>query len=95
MKAVQQNLNLSVTVEIDVRVWMAVAGQKLFDAERPRAMIRPDEHDISEPVSNQLYPAQDEGPHDDFAELAVGLHERQEMFTIQFDHFARLDGARS
>lgn len=40
---------------------MAVARQKLFDAERSRAMIRPDEHDIAEPVRDQLHPASDEG----------------------------------
>ena len=28
-------------------------------------------------------------------ELAVGLHERQQVFAIQLDHFARLAGARS
>ena len=74
---------------------MAVARQELFDAKRSRAMIRPNEHDIAEPVRNQLHPAQDEGPHDQLAELAVGLHERQQLFTIQLDHFARLAGARS
>src|SRR6266545_2037520 len=74
---------------------MAVARQELFDAERSSAMIRPDEHDISEPVRDQLDPAQDKSPHDQLAELAVGLHERQQLFTIQLDHFARLTGARS
>ena len=43
LKLVQQNLNVGVTVEIDVRVRMAVARQELFDAKRSSAMIRPDD----------------------------------------------------
>src|SRR6266568_393355 len=74
---------------------MTVARQELFDAECSSAMIRAEKHDISESTRNQLHPAQDEGPHDQLAEFAVGLHERQQLFTIQLDHFARLDGARS
>ena len=76
MKPVQQILNAVVTIEIDVRVRMAVARQELFNAECFRAMIRPEEHDIAEPVRDQFHPAQDKGPHDDLAELAVGLHQR-------------------
>ena len=37
-------------------------------------MIRADDHDISEPMRNQLHPANDEGPHDNLADLAVDLH---------------------
>ena len=88
MKAVQQLLHVGVAVEIDVGVRMAVARQELFDAKRSSAMIRPDEHDVAEPVRDQLHPAQDEGAHDQLAEFAVGLHERQQLFTIQLDHFA-------
>ena len=60
-----------------------------LDAERAGGMARPDEHDVSDPVRDQLHPAQDEGPHEDLAELAVGLHERQQVVAIQLDHFAR------
>ena len=91
VKPVQQLLDVGVAVEIDVGVRMAVARQELLDAQRAGAMSRPNEHDIAEPVRDQLHPAQDEGPHDDLAELAVGLHERQQLFAIQLDHFARLD----
>ena len=61
----------------------------------PEECIGPDEHDIAEPARNQLDAAQDEGPHQNLAQLGVGLHEGQQVFAIQLDHFARLGGARA
>ena len=61
----------------------------------PARVRRPDEHDVAEPVRDQLHAAQDERPHEDLAELGVGLHERQQALAIQLDHFARLADARA
>ena len=72
---------------------MAVARQELLDAQRSRAMVRADEHDVAEAVRDQLHPAQDEGAHDDLAQLAVGLHQRQQVLAIQLDHFTRCTDA--
>ncbi len=73
---------------------MAVARQELLDAQRAGAMIRADEHDVAEPVRDQLHAAQDEGAHEDLAQLAVGLHERQQLLAVQLDHLARRADAR-
>jgi hypothetical protein len=94
VELVQQILDAAVPLEVDVRVRMAVASQELLDAERSGAMAGSDEHDVSEPVRDQLQATKDESPHQDLAELGVGLHERQQVFAIQLDHFARLTGAR-
>ena len=56
-------------------------------------MIGPDQHHIAEAVRDQFHPAQDVGTHDDLAQLAVGLHQRQQLFAVQLDHFARRAGA--
>src|SRR5262249_38119531 len=93
MKVVQQTLNIGVTVEINKRVWMAVAYQEFFDAECTGAMIRPHHDDISKPLGDQFYSAGNESPHDDLADLAVGLHQSDQVFAIQLDHFARFPGA--
>ncbi len=53
-------------------------------------MTRPDDHDIAHAVCDQLDPTQEEGPHENVAEFAVGLHETQQLGTIQRDHLARL-----
>ena len=62
-----------------------------FTRSVPAQWADPTQHDISQPVRNQLHAAEDERPHDDLAELAVGLHERQQAFAIELDHFAGLD----
>ena len=46
------------------------------------------------PLRDQLDAAQDERPHEDLAELGVGLHERQETRAIELDDLAGLDRAR-
>src|SRR5262245_54884988 len=51
-------------------------------------MRRTDQHNISKASRNQLYAAQDERSHDDLAELAVGLHERQQLIALELDQFA-------
>ena len=94
LEPIQQLLDAGITVEVDGRVRMAVARQELLDAERAGGMARPDEHDVSEPVRDQLHPAQDEGPQEDLAQLAVGLHERQQVVAIELDHFAQRSPAR-
>ena len=74
---------------------MAVAREELLDAQRPRAVSRADEHNISIAARNQLEPAQDESAHHDLTQLAVGLNERQQRVAIELDDFAWLSGAYS
>src|SRR5438552_14411358 len=72
---------------------MAVARQERLDAERASGMTRPDEHDVAEPMRNQLHPTEEESPQEDLAQLAVGLHECEHVFALDLDHFARLPRA--
>ena len=53
-------------------------------------MNRTGKHDIAESPRDQLDPSEDEGPHQDIAQLAVGLHKRKQLFAIDLDHFAGL-----
>ena len=69
---------------------MAVARQERLDAERARGMARPDEHDVAKPVRDQLHPTEEEGPQEDLAQLAIGLHEREYVVTLERDHGASL-----
>ena len=41
-------------------------------------MRRPDEHDVPDPTRDQLHAAENEGPHEDLAQLGIGLHQRQQ-----------------
>jgi hypothetical protein len=58
-------------------------------------MTRPDEHDVAEPLRNQLHPTEEEGPQEDLAQLAVGLHEREHVFALDLEHCARLPRAHA
>ena len=94
VKPIEELLHADVAIEIDIRVRMAVARQELLDAERSGAVIRPDEHGISEPLRDQLQAAEDERPHQNLAELGIGLHECQQVFAVQLDYCAGLADAR-
>ena len=92
LETVQQRLDTGIPVEVDGRVRMAVTRQELLDAERTSGMTRPDEHDIADPMRHQLYPTEEEGPQEDLAQFAVGLHEREHVFALDLDYCARLSG---
>src|SRR2546430_3492723 len=67
---------------------MPVPGEEFANAEGPLAMSRAEHDDIADSTGNQLYPAQDEGPQKDFAQLAVALDQRQQVVATDFDDFA-------
>ena len=95
MEPVQQLLNAGVAFDVDRRVRMTVPRQKLSEAKRSRRMTRSHEHDVSKTLRDYFDPPQDEGSHEDFAQLAVGLHKRDQMLAIQLDHVAGLARADS
>src|ERR1700680_563178 len=74
---------------------MAVTHQKLFDAKLTGGMRRSEEHDVTHAGRHQLNPAQDECSHQDFAELGIGLQQRQHLRTIELDHLAGLGDAQA
>ena len=94
-KAIEQLLSIGLSVEVDVRVRMPVPDQELLDAQRTGAVGGTNKDHIAVPSGNQLHAPKDECPHEDFAQLGVVLHERQELFAIQFDHFAGFADPRS
>src|SRR5687768_14447959 len=69
---------------------MTVSGQKFLDANRVRRMLRPDEHDVSEPAGNQHSTTEKERSNEDSAQFRIGLEEREELVTLDFYHFALL-----
>jgi hypothetical protein len=95
VETVEQGLHAGIAIEIDVGVRMAVAGQELFDSKGVRIVARSDEHGIAEPVGDQLHAAEDEGSHEDVAQLAGGLHQRQQIPAGDLDDFARLARAHA
>jgi hypothetical protein len=70
-----------------------VAHQKLFDPKRTGRKGRADEYNISDAGRDQLNPPENEGPHQDVADLSIGLHYSQHLLAIYLDQLARLGGA--
>ena len=87
---IQQILDAIVTIEIYGRVRMAVSGQEILDPKRPCAMIRSDQHNVSEAVRDNLDSAEDESPHENVAEFAIRLYQSHQVFAIDIEHFSRL-----
>src|SRR6202040_262151 len=90
MEAIEQLLGTWIALEIDVRVRMPVAREELLDTEGARGMSGADEDDVTDSARDDLHAPQDERPHQDLAQLAVGLHERQQLLATHLDHRARL-----
>ena len=87
---IEELLRFGVAVEIDVVVGMAVAGQKLLDPQRTGAVHRSDQHDVTKTAGDQLNSTQDERPHEDLAQLGVGLHDSEQLLAIELDHLTGL-----
>src|SRR5262249_45927508 len=80
----------------EVGIRMPVAHQELLDAQGPGGIPGPDQHGIAEAMLDERQAAEQEGAHEDLAELAVDLHERPEALAIELDHlsgFGRADVA--
>ena len=59
----------------------------------PAQCVEPITTTSPRPRGDQLDAAQDERPHQDLAQLGVGLHQREQLLAIDLDHLARLADA--
>ena len=66
-----------------------------FTRSVPAQCVEPIDDDVAEAAGDQLDAAQDERPHQDLAQLGVGLDEREQLLAIELDHFARLADAQA
>ena len=88
VKTIEQMLNIGVAVKIDICVRITVAGQEFFNAQCSGGMPRADEHGVSNFMCDQLHSSEDERAHQSVAQLAVRLHQRQQLFARDINHFA-------
>ena len=90
VEAIEKLLDAGVVVEVDIRMGVAVPREELLDAQGARGVTRPHYHHVAQAVRDQLRPAKDERAHEDVAQLAVGLHEGEELLALELDHLTRL-----
>jgi hypothetical protein len=53
-------------------------------------VVRPNQHDVSEPARDQLRSAQKKRAHENLAQFRVGLDKSQELIAVHFDQLTRL-----
>jgi hypothetical protein len=69
---------------------VAVPSQELPDAQGAGAVGRSEHDDIADVAGDQLDPAEHERPHQDLAQLGVGLHEPEQLFAASVRRPRRL-----
>jgi hypothetical protein len=95
LKPIEPFLRAAVAIEIEVLKWMAIPRQELLHAERPGAMAGTNHDDIAQIARDQRQPTQDERPHQNLAQLRVGLDQGQQLVAIEVNHLARLADAQT
>jgi hypothetical protein len=73
---------------------VAVARQELFHSQRAGAVRRANHDDISKLAGDQLETADHERPHENLAQLGVGLNQGEQLFTLELNHFTGLARSR-
>src|ERR1700686_1719794 len=68
-KPIEQLLDVRITIEVDERVWMPVARQEFFDAERTGRVQRTDQYRVTEPTRDEFGRTQNERAHENLAEF--------------------------
>ena len=95
MKALEQRLHAGFIVDVDPVIGGAVAGEKLLQTQRARGMTRSDQDDIAALRLDESHAPQDEGAHEELAELGIPLHQLAQVIVINDEDFARLVDARA
>src|SRR5437016_1310386 len=95
MKVIEDLLGHRIAVEIDERRWMGIAREELANLERARRKHRTEDQDIAEALVEEHGSPEDEGTHQDRAQVRVGLDEGEQPVSWHFDHLALGRGANS
>ena len=75
VEAIEHLLGVGVAIEIDVGERVAVAREEFLHPQRAGAVRRAEHDNVAEAVGDQLDAPEDEGAHEDLAQLGVGLNE--------------------
>ncbi len=85
MEAIEERLHVRIALHLLIGEGLGVPAQELPDVQRAGRVAGADEDQAAGALGDERHPAQDEGAHEDFAELEVPLHERVQMLAIDDD----------
>ena len=94
-KSIEHLLCIRVAIEIDVPERMRVPGQELPHVQRPRVVRRSEHYDVTQVPGDQPEAPLQERAQEDLAQFRVGLHEFEQLVSIELDHLARLGHAHA
>ncbi len=92
-ETVEEFLVRSVRVEVHVGVRMPIAGEKIAESQRLGGVAGTHQDEVALAAPDQLEAAENEGPHEDFAEFGVSSDERPQAIPGEFEKFTRLGDA--
>ena len=93
VKTIEQFLSAGIGIEIDISVRMSVAGKKLAQTQGLGGVARAHQNNVSLPPIDQRNPPQNEGTHENFAELLISGDQSSQIIAAHFQKFASLSHA--
>src|SRR6266850_5346261 len=85
LEPVEERLHVRIALHLLIGEGLSVAAQELSDTQRGCRVAGADEDQAAVAVGDERHPPQDEGAHEDLAELEVPLHESAQMLAIDDD----------
>ena len=94
-KSIEHLLRVRVAIQIDIPERMSVPSQELPYVQRPRVVRRTDHHDIAQVPGDEAEATLQERTQEHLAQFRIGLHEVEQLISIELDHLARLGHAHA
>src|SRR5262249_51129204 len=95
VEPIEERLNLGLGLDLLVGERLPVSAEELSDTEGGRRVPGADEDQAAAAVGDESYPPENEGAHEDLAELEVSLYERTQVLAIHDDDRSIDGGARA
>src|SRR5207247_1129216 len=85
LEAIEECLHVRLALQLVVGEGLTVTAQELPDFQGASRMPRADEHQAAAALGDERHAPQNEGAHEDLAELEVPLHESAHVLAIDHD----------
>ena len=93
LETVEEPAGVRIDLGVEQAVRVAVAHQEALEAQGIAAVPGPDQHDGAMRVPNEPDPPEDEGPHDDLADVRLAGHQTTKVGALDPDYPAVHAGA--
>src|SRR5262245_37048305 len=95
VKAIEEHLNARVGFDVLIGEGLAVTAEKLADLLGTAGVARAEQDHVLAVLRDERHPPEDEGAHQDLAELRVSFHEITQSVSLDRDDRAVASDARA